>query len=219
MKIFLTLLFVLTSYTATANWENSLERVDIKELKAGSKLVSNKSMSMRNEFFSKNIQPFNGYEKVLVGPLYKASAFSKYDFYRLVTHYNIIRKEEKISHFPIIYEECYDYGDRFANISRDIRIEGRLSASFKLFELGVSTEFVQGQTFQVGRSIRATKGIEARHITYLYYENWIGKTYVQYFDIDKKTKKWQVATTPTFILSKVNPTLRVKREIINQCEE
>lgn len=161
-----------------------------------------------------------GFKKVLIGPTYKSSGlFSSYDYWRYVTSFNVTSKKEQMHSLPVVFEECYDDSDNFVTYSQSTRFGGRFESSFKIFELGIRTTLFAEREVAISRSLKATLGLEAEHVPYVYSKNWTGKIAMQTYNQATGKIKWFTVKDPDFSLSGVSPVLRVKREIVRECDE
>lgn len=141
--------------------------------------------------------------------------------YRYITTYEVTTISRPLKNFPWIEEDCHDDGDRFANWAKTISYEMIYSGniSFELLGIGLDLGGERGQSieFSFERWIHATRGIKARHTLLEEYENWVGVTTLEMRYPDG-TQVLQKQSYP-FSISKVNYGLRVKREIVQVCED
>lgn len=172
------------------------------------------------------------YQKVVLGEVQKATGFFKsYDYFRYVTVYDAFEEEERIAYLPYVEEACFDDSFFFAQWDESRSITVTLSSSIGFEKLGLSASvgmsIAQGTTFSIGRRLKATKGIKARHYPFKRSESHEGVTYIQTYN--SKTKKygylaqsiydsWTDSYPYEFYLDNQNVGFVAKREILEKCE-
>lgn len=144
----------------------------------------------------------------------------KYD-HRYVSSYEISTVSKPLKNFPWVEEDCHDDGDRFANWAKTISYQINYSGTISLEFLGMGLE-LGGQRSQMvelsfERWVHATRGVMARHALFEEYENWQGRTRIEYRYPDG-TQTLGTRTYP-FSVTKINYGLRVQRKIIHLCDD
>lgn len=172
------------------------------------------------------------YQKVVLGKVQRASGFFKnYDYYRYVTVYDVFEQEERIAYLPYVEEACFDDSFFFAQWDESRTITVTLNSSIGFDKLGLSASvgmsISEGTTFSIGRRLKATKGLRARHYPYKRSEEHEGVTYIQTYN--SKTKKygyltqslydsWTNSYPYDFYLDNQNVGFIAKREVLEKCE-
>lgn len=142
--------------------------------------------------------------------------------FRYVTTYSTTTVDQAVKGFPWFKEECHDDGDTdWSQWNQMITYEVAYSGSIGFDLLGFSLEFGRdvGRSHSVGfnRWISATAGISAKHTLHEVYDVMKGGTRmeVMYKDGTIVDQGWE----RPFEISHLNYGLRVKRDILEVCEE
>lgn len=230
IKIALLTCLITSSGLSIANDAGELNAEMVFESIQNDLIVDSTAKLFSASGMSRNIRAYDPinkkmYQRVLLGPVKKKRNLtrSNYTHYRYVTVYNVYKRNERISYLPFFQEECYDDSFYMASWGESRTLNVKLESSIGAKALGLSASvgasIAHGATFSTSRRIKATAGIQAKHIPYKSSETHIGVTYIQTYN--SKTGGYGFlrggSFPKRFALNNQNLGLRVKRQILSRC--
>ncbi len=155
----------------------------------------------------------------LTGPTFKSyDPFSNYDYYRFITTYKVIKSKSRAP-FPIFREECHDDSWRFGSFNKKITTKVNVTTSLNIKVIGLSVEAGVEYSIEFDRGVRATYGVVADHVPYIYSEIWEGVTQIQTFNVKTGAVRTLNLKYP-FRAENINPIFVVERKVLqvfNKC--
>lgn len=149
----------------------------------------------------------------ITGPTYKSyNPFDNYHYFRYVTTYKVIKSKTRAP-FPIFREECHDDSWRFGSFNKRITTKINVETSLNIKVIGLKVETGIEYSIEFDRGVRATYGIVADHVPYIYSEKWVGTTQIQTFNKNTGEVKMLNFIFP-FKAEGMNPIFVVERKVL-----